>query len=90
MLRLAPTSGPKSGMCAWSTGVGTAIRMKSASRSSAGSLVYSAWIASAMSASGISRDGSVPARHLATFSSMMSKPIVRQCLPNSTTSGRPT
>ncbi len=39
MLRLAPTSGPKSGMWALSTGVGTATITKSASRNAAASVV---------------------------------------------------
>ena len=50
----------------------------------------SACVAKAISVSGISRDGSVPARHFATFSATMSNPIVRPSLPNSTTKGRPT
>ena len=90
MARLAPISGPKSGILALSTGVGTATMITSACARSAALVVYSAWTAACISASGISRDGSVPARHLDTLSTAMSKPIVLPSLPNSTTRGRPT
>ena len=85
-----PISGRKSGILASSTGVGTATMMTSASARQAGSLWYSAWTAARTSSSLSSREGSVPARHFSTLSTAMSKPIVRPCLPNSTTSGSPT
>jgi len=86
----APTRGLKSGMWASSTGVGTATMMMSASASIAGSSVYTAWRASASWASSSSREGSVPRRQASTLAVAMSKPMVRICLPNSTTRGRPT
>jgi hypothetical protein len=57
---LAESSGPKSGWCALSIGVGTATTMKSAARSAAASVVQRKPVAAASSAALTSPVGSTP------------------------------
>ena len=83
-------SGVKSGWCAMSTGVGTATTMNSASASALGSVLISSIVAALRSAEDTSPVGSTPRLYASTFAWERSKPMVRNFLPNSTASGRPT
>ena len=88
---LAPTSGEKSGMCASSTGVGTATTMKSASFNAAASVVGFKWAAAfEIRRADSRRSDRCGACRPRSCSTDRSSPMVGYFLPNSTASGSPT
>ena len=87
-VRLAPSTGRKSGVLSLFTGVGTATTIKRASLSFLGSKVNSTEVF--LIASPTSFVESIPFLYSLTRFSLISKPITPMCLENSTAIGIPT
>ena len=85
----APSTGERSGVLSWLTGVGTATMWKRASSSLTGSAVNST--ADAATASfPTSLVGSIPCLYCPILASLRSYPTTFTCLANSTAMGMPT